>query len=551
MSTLCSSSLGSRGSEDHSTGAHSNTSPSQPVSTFLFGTEPYLDEQLKNDGGVCRKVRASHLLTSRSEGEQQFANDSGHVQWASLPHNALWKILKQLQWERKTSGAFRSVCKEWQEAHDSMVPSLRLMVPSQLPYRLHTKTGFAVVKEVDLSSLCRDPGKIVESAIASLSGLRSLNLANTTFEDLRWTTLRAAVSALTYLNMAETNVNDEQLARVSPFLPSLTHLDLQGCAQVTLDPYSLIYRPNFLSSLKALTRLELSNTDVGDEGIKALAPLTALTHLDLRNSAVSHQGLQSLAPLAAHLTHLVLGGEGEYGDPDLVAVSSLTALTRLEMLYVGEVEGATEEGLRALSSLTGLVHLEMDLVFFDNSDASWRSFSSLTAISRLHLVLHFFSEPVARALTCLPALTYLDLGDENGNYDRHIPNFLVSNESARALASLVRLTYLDLSGFQLNDYGVGALGSLTSLTYLDLSRLKSVRPISGDAVVALLGCLPLLSLLHLLDANMSAEAVSVLKNPTNEPLETRSINQAATLQVLLAGSTAGSTYISSFNRPQG
>jgi hypothetical protein len=42
----------------------------------------------------------------------------------------LWEILKQLVWERKVSGVFRSVCKEWQEAHDSMVPSLPEIIGS-------------------------------------------------------------------------------------------------------------------------------------------------------------------------------------------------------------------------------------------------------------------------------------------------------------------------------------------------------------------------------------------------------------------------------------
>jgi hypothetical protein len=126
MVALCSSSLGSRGSELHP-GAHSNTSPSQePASTFIVRTEPSFDEQLADGSRICRRVSASHLLTTRSEGEQRQANDSEHIKWVSLPHHALWEILQQLQWERRSSGAFRSVCKGWQEAHDSMVSSLRL-----------------------------------------------------------------------------------------------------------------------------------------------------------------------------------------------------------------------------------------------------------------------------------------------------------------------------------------------------------------------------------------------------------------------------------------
>jgi len=129
-----------------------------------------------------------------SECEQQIANGSEHIKWASLPHHALWEILEQLKLERE---AFRSVYKEWQEAHDNMVPSLRLVVPPfippPLPYRLETKTGFTGVHEMDLSSFRGDPARL-NSALASLSGLRSLNLAGKKFEGVRWTTLAPALT---------------------------------------------------------------------------------------------------------------------------------------------------------------------------------------------------------------------------------------------------------------------------------------------------------------------------------------------------------------------
>jgi hypothetical protein len=63
----------------------------------------------------------------------------------------------------------------------------------------------------------------------------------------------------------------------------------------------------------------------------------------------------------------------DYGDPEIMAVSSLTALTSLEMLYNGEyhMNGhpfVSEESLGALSSLSGLVHVELDLQQFDNNE---------------------------------------------------------------------------------------------------------------------------------------------------------------------------------------
>jgi hypothetical protein len=39
-----------------------------------------------------------------------------------------------------------------------------------------------------------------------------------------------------------------------------------------------------------------------------------------------------LAPLTAHLTHLAFSGV-RCGDPELIAVCSLTAITRLEMIH--------------------------------------------------------------------------------------------------------------------------------------------------------------------------------------------------------------------------
>jgi hypothetical protein len=161
--------------------------------------------------------------------------------------------------------------------------------------------------------------------------------------------------------MAKTNVRDSQLAALAPFLPSLTHLDLNECTDITFNPHCYSPQP-VEASLKALTRLNLSGTAVGDKGMRTLAHLAALTHLDLDNTAVTNRGVISLAPLAAHLTHLALSG-AECGDAELVAVCSLTALTRLEMLgnYDGQYrdEGFSEEGMKALASLTGLVHLEL------------------------------------------------------------------------------------------------------------------------------------------------------------------------------------------------
>jgi hypothetical protein len=132
-----------------------------------------------DDSQVCKKITAGHLLASTCEVEQQVATNNVHNKWAILPHHTLWEILEQLQWERKASGTFRSMCKEWQEAHDSMVSTLKLRIPFLLPCRLQTKTGFNGVTELDLGSALDNLSLgLLEKSLGSLSGLRRLNLAN-------------------------------------------------------------------------------------------------------------------------------------------------------------------------------------------------------------------------------------------------------------------------------------------------------------------------------------------------------------------------------------
>jgi hypothetical protein len=92
--------------------------PAASALLTISSSEACFDDQL-GDGGSRHRVRgksasSSCLLTTMNGGEQQIpSSNSLIVKWASLPHHALWEILKQLRWERKASGAFRSVCKGW------------------------------------------------------------------------------------------------------------------------------------------------------------------------------------------------------------------------------------------------------------------------------------------------------------------------------------------------------------------------------------------------------------------------------------------------------
>jgi hypothetical protein len=442
--------------------------------------------------------------------------------------------MKELGWDRKASCTFRSVCKGWREAHDSMVPSMKLSVPSipRLPYRLETR--FTGVNELDLSSF---GGKIysrILSGMAFLSGLRSLNLADNTM-DHGWmghggTAWAPSLTGLTYLSMAKTNVSDYHLARLAPFLRSLTHLDLSECINITLLPKC--YNPPLDFSLTAVTRLNLSSTAVDDEGMRTLAPFTDLAGLLLFDTIVTDRGVLSLAPLTAHLTHLALTGH-QCSDPELLAVCSLTALTRLEMLdnFEGAL-GFSEEGMRALASLTGLVHLELENAA---SDEGLMAISSLTALSHLHLRNPCYGDEGMRALACLTALTSLDMGDAVTAAQIEIQGYdmLLSDQGARSLGSLVRLTHLGICGVEISEEGVRALSSLTALTCMDLTSstvsdemLRALAALTaltalhlgdtdvGDEGVKAIAALPALTLLHLHGTKVGDEGVKALAGLT-------------------------------------
>jgi hypothetical protein len=305
-----------------------------------------------------------------------------------------------------------------------MVSRLKLAVPAipPLPYCLETE--FTGVDELDLSSFGGIVGgTLLSGVMSSPSGLRSLNLADNKMDHATICQELAAwpcpwvpsLSGLTYLSMARTDVHDWELAVLTPLLSSLTHLDLEGCADITLLlPNSYGRSPPLkAASLKGLTRLNLSSTKVGDEGMRTLASLTALTHLELDNTTVTARGVRSLAPLTTHLTHLALRSE-ECTDPELIAVCSLTALTRLEMLHEFRggifVGGCSGEGMSALSSLTGLVHLELHNDV--SNDGALIAISSFTAIAHLRLRNSCYIDEEMRALACLTALTHLHMGAE-------------------------------------------------------------------------------------------------------------------------------------------
>jgi hypothetical protein len=126
-------------------------------------------------------------------------------------------------------------------------------------------------------------------------------------------------------------------------------------------------------------------------------------------------------------------------------------------------EGFSEEGMRAMTFLTGLIHLELANA---HSDEALIAISSLTTISHLQLREPCYGDEGMRALARLTTLTHLDIGDDflhnEIGYEEY--NMHLSDQGARALRSLVRLTHLDIRGIAISDERMRALSSFTALT---------------------------------------------------------------------------------------
>ncbi len=134
----------------------------------------------------------------------------------------------------------------------------------------------------------------------------------------------------------------------------------------------------YLNGMTGLKRIELDSTDVGDQGLKALAKVPNLVYITLARSLVTGKTLADLAPLKK-LTDLQLGHNAICtgnlnGVAAIQSLKSLQAqacqlrdkdlepigrLKNLESLTLHENENITDEGLKYLAKLPRLNFLDV------------------------------------------------------------------------------------------------------------------------------------------------------------------------------------------------
>lgn len=120
----------------------------------------------------------------------------------------------------------------------------------------------------------------------------------------------------------------------------------------------------------------LGRIDMGDEGVKRMAPLTQLQHLRLNNTTIQDP---NCFETLVNLESLDLG-DAHVRDDSLVPLANMKNLRRLNLASTL----ITDDGLRHLRGLTTLE--ELDLYGVNVSDAGVEHLRKLTKLRRLNLL---------------------------------------------------------------------------------------------------------------------------------------------------------------------
>lgn len=181
-----------------------------------------------------------------------------------------------------------------------------------------------------------------------------------------------------------------------------------------------------LSSMTKLERLEISGTDVGDDGLLYLKN-SPLNYLNLSGTRVTDKGLETIGKFIPTLAGLDLNDTAVTSK----GIEYLTELPKLSKLYLCDtkIDGSA---LKSLGKIKTLTSLAIGLIALKDDDLP--------------------------ALAALPSLRILDLRD-----------MTLTTIGANAIAKMRALSDLNARGTKLTDEGLKAISKSKSIEILNLS----------------------------------------------------------------------------------
>ena len=189
--------------------------------------------------------------------------------------------------------------------------------------------------------------------------------------------------------------------------------------------------------------------DIGDEGVKRLAPLPQLKHLRLNNTTIKDP---KCFEALVNLESLDLG-DAYVLDSSLAPLANMKNLKRLNLL--GTL--VTDEGLKYLRDLTRME--DLDLYGVKVTDTGVEHLRKMTGLRRLNLLGGQITDASAEILSQFRELRELNLYRSR-----------ITNAGLTKLQSLKKLEMLDLRYSGVNDAGVQAFRAAVpecKITYVD------------------------------------------------------------------------------------
>ncbi len=336
------------------------------------------------------------------------------------------------------------------------------------------------VREVRLGDL-RGEASVGTEALAPLASLpiSDLHLCNLPWRPGGLASLRS-LNALRLTQTVVRSATDTGLSIMGE-PPRLAQLDV---AAGRLDRHDLEH----IGKLSSLVKLDLSVSQIGNDGAVGWAGLTRLRDVRLANLRIADERLAFLADLPA-LESLALPGVdfrrsgidvvcGLRGlralildGADMVDIQPLFALGRLETLSLSRLQSPVVDltGVGALPALRSLT--------LDQLSSPVNNIEPLREVPQLE-ELHLGGNQLTGQAAVLGGLANLQVLSLDG--------CALTDEDTAALGRLHRLRSLTIGGNELGDAAVEAIATLDGLHHLDLS-MTSVTDACCSALATLFG----------------------------------------------------------------
>ena len=356
--------------------------------------------------------------------------------------------------------------------------------PSEEVCRVIAHPQMRHITQLNLRNLRKQPDAIVDALAQTrtFERLVFLNLGRILPDRERFATLwdNSALATLQKLELWDTAIGDEELRAMaqSPHLRNLTYLELSD-TYITARGLEELYRSPYIQELQ---QLFLADNDIGDAGVEAIVCAQRcrhLRHLEIPGCSISPQGAKLLASCEAlsGLEQLLLW-DNPILDEGASALVQSTHLSKLEVLAIDDIR-TTPNFWREHANAIALPSLK-DLRLGTHDEISSQSLIALATTDKLGSLQKLEFNHVAYDAPALKALTQATWMPQI----KHLNLFRLTNTSDEGIGDFLlnarfeRLESLLLGELDLDSEALQKLAnnpSLGRLTSVEIMRETALK----------------------------------------------------------------------------